>query len=86
MLQERQSRSSRPTLQLPILSHGTAFLGLLLLLQEEEQRADLAARLEEMKAASDEEWEAFKPEPEQASEDLRQALGDLQGTLEGAVP
>jgi hypothetical protein len=39
-----------------------------------------------MKAASDEEWEAFKPEPEQASEDLRQALGDLQGTLEGAVP
>jgi DNA repair exonuclease SbcCD ATPase subunit len=52
----------------------------------EEQRADLATRLEEMKAASNEEWEAFKPELEQASEDLQQAFSDLQGTLEGAVP
>jgi DNA repair exonuclease SbcCD ATPase subunit len=51
----------------------------------EEQRADLAARLEEMKAASDEEWAAFRTELEQASEDLQQAFNDLQGAMEDAV-
>jgi chromosome segregation ATPase len=52
----------------------------------EQQRADLAARLEEMKAASDEEWEAFKAELEPASENLQQAFSDLQSALENAVP
>jgi hypothetical protein len=52
----------------------------------EEQRADLATRLEGMKAVSDEEWETFKPELERASKDLQQAFSDLQGTLEDAVP
>jgi hypothetical protein len=52
----------------------------------EEQRADLAARLEETKATSDEEWEVFKTELEQASEDLQQAFSDLQGAMEDAVP
>ena len=51
-----------------------------------EQRADLATRLEGMKAVSDEEWEAFKAELEQGSEDLQQALSDLQSALEGADP
>jgi uncharacterized membrane protein YtjA (UPF0391 family) len=31
-----------------------------------------------MKAASDEEWEAFRTELEQASEDVQQAFGDFQ--------
>ena len=52
----------------------------------EQQRADLAARLEEMKAASDEEWEAFKTELEPASENLQQAFSDLESVLENAVP
>ena len=52
----------------------------------EQQRADLAAKLEEMKAASDEEWEAFKTELEPASENLQQAFSDLQSALENAAP
>ncbi len=52
----------------------------------EQQRADLAARLEEMKAASDEEWEAFKTELEPASENLQQAFSNLESALENAVP
>jgi chromosome segregation ATPase len=52
----------------------------------EQQRADLAARLEEMKAASDEEWEAFKTELEPTSENLQQAFSDLESALENAVP
>ena len=52
----------------------------------EQQRAALAARLEEMKAASDEEWAAFRTELEQASEDLQQAFGDFQAAMDDAVP
>jgi TPP-dependent trihydroxycyclohexane-1,2-dione (THcHDO) dehydratase len=51
----------------------------------EKQRADLAAKLEEMKAVGDDEWEASKTEVEQASEDLQQALSDLQGKIEDAT-
>jgi outer membrane murein-binding lipoprotein Lpp len=47
----------------------------------EQQRAALAARLEEMKAASDEEWQAFQTELEQASQDLQQAFGDLKDAV-----
>ena len=39
-----------------------------------------------MKAASDEEWEAFKTELEPASENLQQAFSDLESALENAVP
>jgi outer membrane biogenesis lipoprotein LolB len=51
----------------------------------EKQRADLAAKLEEMKAVGDDEWEASKTEVEQVSEDLQQALSDLQGKIEDAT-
>jgi malate synthase len=48
----------------------------------EERRAALASKLEDMKAASDDEWEweSFKTDLQEASKDLEQAFGNLQET------
>ena len=47
----------------------------------EERRAALASKLEDMQAASDDEWESFKTDPQEASKDLEQAFGNLQETF-----
>jgi malate synthase len=46
----------------------------------EERRTALASKLEDMKAASDDEWESFKTDLQEASKDLEQAFGNLQET------
>jgi malate synthase len=47
----------------------------------EERRTALASKLEDMKAASDDEWESFKTDLQEASKDLEQAFGNLQETF-----
>jgi malate synthase len=47
----------------------------------EERRTALASKLEDMKAASDDEWESFKIDLQEASKDLEQAFGNLQETF-----
>ena len=51
----------------------------------EERRVTLASKLDDMKAAGDEEWEAFKTDIQETSEELEQAFGDLQEGLEEAL-
>lgn len=47
----------------------------------EERKVALASKLEDMKAASDDEWESFKIDLQEASKDLEQAFGNLQETF-----
>jgi len=49
----------------------------------EERRTALASKLEDMKAAIDDEWEweSFKTDLQEASKDLEQAFGNLQETF-----
>jgi predicted nucleic acid-binding Zn-ribbon protein len=50
----------------------------------EQRKESLATKLEEMKAAGGDEWEAYYTSIQEASEDLEQAFGDLQDGLEEA--
>jgi len=51
----------------------------------EEQRSTLTSNLEAMKAAGDDEWEAYKTDLQEASKDLDQAYGNLQEAFKQAA-
>jgi septal ring factor EnvC (AmiA/AmiB activator) len=51
----------------------------------EEQRSTLTSKLEAMKAAGDDEWEAYKTDLQEASKDLDQAYGNLQEAFKQAA-
>ena len=51
-----------------------------------EQRRDaLSGKLDAMKAAGDDDWQAFKSDVQAASEDLGQAIGKMQGAFSDAT-
>jgi septal ring factor EnvC (AmiA/AmiB activator) len=51
----------------------------------EEQRSTLTSKLEAMKAAGDDQWEAYKTDLQEASKDLDQAYGNLQEAFKQAA-
>ena len=51
----------------------------------EERRSTLTSKLEAMKAAGDDEWEAYKTDLQEASKDLDQAYGNLQEAFKQAA-
>ena len=51
----------------------------------EEQRSTLTSKLETMKAAGDDKWEAYKTDLQEASKDLDQAYGNLQEAFKQAA-